>query len=77
MIRIGQLKFGIAALSTLILLVVLSVCAIFVSFSQARPESPMPLGQLLMINEGFALLVTLLYGIFIHVTLYIINRFRK
>lgn len=77
MIKIGRFKLGIAALSTLILLVVLSVCAISVAFSQARPESPMPLSQLLIINEGFALLLTLLYGIFIHFTLFLIDRFRK
>ena len=44
---------------------------------QARPEWPMPLHQILLINEGMALSATLVYGIIVHFVLAIINRIRN
>ncbi|MDE6267728.1 MAG: hypothetical protein K2M04_01445 [Muribaculaceae bacterium] len=77
MIKIGRLEFGFAAVSTFIVFIVLSICAITSAFSQECPESPMPLGSLLIINEGLALLATLIFGIFAHFALLIIRHFSK
>ena len=44
---------------------------------QARPEWPMPLHQILLINEGMALSATLVYGIICISFLAIINRIRN
>ena len=49
----------------IIVFIVLSVCAVVAAFHQARPEYPMRLSGLIIINEGMALLATLVYGIFI------------
>ena len=66
MIRIGRHEFGLAPLSMAIVFVVLSIFAVLSAFGQARPEWPMPLSSLLIINEGMALLATLIYGILLH-----------
>lgn len=77
MIQIGKYKFGFAALSMIVVFIVLSVCAVVAAFQQARPEWSMPLSHIIIINEGMALLATLVYGIFAHFALTIINRIRK
>lgn len=77
MIQIGRYKLGFAPLSMIVVFIVLSVCAVIAAFKQVRPESPMPLSSLIIINEGMALLVTLVYGIFVHFAIAIINRLRK
>lgn len=74
MIQIGRFKFGFASLSMIVVFIVLSVCAVAAAFHQARPEYPMPLSGLILINEGLALLVTLVYGIFAHFAITIIDR---
>ena len=77
MIQIGKYKFGFAPLSIIVVFIVLSVCAIVAAFQQARPEWSMPLSHIILINEGMALLATLVYGIFAHFAIAIINRLRK
>ncbi|WP_289749666.1 hypothetical protein [Muribaculum intestinale] len=77
MIKIGVYKLGLAPLSMIIVFIVLSVCAIAAAFQHTRPESPMPLSDLILINEGMALLATLVYGIFFHFAIAIINRLKK
>lgn len=76
MIQIGRYKLGFAPLSMIVVFIVLSVCAVVAAFHQARPESPMSLSVLILINEGRALLATLVYGIFAHFALAIINRMK-
>lgn len=53
------------------------ICAIVAAFHQARPEFPVPLSHIIIINEGMVLLATLVYGIFAHFAIAIINRLRK
>ncbi|MBJ2193394.1 MAG: hypothetical protein JFT09_08690, partial [Muribaculaceae bacterium] len=77
MIQIGRYKLGFAPLSMIVVFIVLSVCAIIAAFQQARPEWSMPLSHIIIINEGLALLTTLVYGIFAHFVIAIINRLRK
>ncbi|WP_304406057.1 hypothetical protein [Muribaculum intestinale] len=77
MIQLGKYKLGFAPLSMIVVFIVLSVCAIVAAFQQARPEWPMPLSGIILINEGMALLVTLVYGIFVHFAIAIINKLRK
>lgn len=77
MIQIGRYKMGFAPLSMIVVFVVLSVCAVAAAFHQARPEYPMPLSSLILINEGMALVVTLVYGIFAHFAVALIDRIRK
>lgn len=77
MIQIGRFKLGVAPLSMIVVFIVLSVCAIVAAFQQARPEWPMPLSHIIIINEGLALLATLVYGIFVHFAIAIIGRLRK
>ena len=77
MIRIGRYKLGFAPLSMIVVFIILSVCAVIAAFQQARPEWPMPLSALIIINEGMALLATLVYGIFVHFAIAIINKLRK
>lgn len=77
MIQIGRYKLGFAPLSMIVVFIVPSVCAIVTAFHQARPECPMPLSHTIIINEGMVLLTTLIYGIFAHFTIAIINRLRK
>lgn len=77
MIQIGRYKLGFAPLSMIVVFVILSVCAVTAAFQQARPEWPMPLSSLIIINEGMALLATLVYGIFLHFAIAIINKPRE
>ncbi|MDE6574489.1 MAG: hypothetical protein K2L84_04070 [Muribaculaceae bacterium] len=77
MIQIGKYKFGFAPLSMIVVFIVLSVCAIVASFQQAQPEYPMPLSHIIIINEALALLATLVYGIFVHLAIAIINKLKK
>lgn len=74
MVQIGRYKIGAAQISMAIVFIVSSICAIVVSFNQMRPEWPMPLSSLILINESLALLVTLLYGIVAHLVLVLIKR---
>lgn len=77
MIQIGRYKLGFAPLSMIVVFIVLSVCAIVAAFQHARPEWPMLLSYTIIINEGMALLATLVYGIFAHFAIAIINKIRK
>lgn len=77
MIQIGRYKLGIAQLSMIVVFIVLSVLAVVAAFQQARPEWPMPLSCLIIINEGMALLATLVYGIFLHFAISIIDRLKQ
>lgn len=64
--KIGKYEFGFAPVSMTIIFIVLSVIAVLSAFYQVRPEWPMPLSSLLIINESMALLATLVYGIILH-----------
>ena len=77
MIQIGRYNWGFAPLSMIVVFIVLSVCAIVAAFQQSRPGWPMPLSYTIIINEGMALLATLVYGIFAHFAIAIINKIRK
>ncbi len=77
MIQIGRYKLGVAPVSMIIVFIVLSMCAVITAFHQAKPEYPMPLSGLIMINEGMALLATLVYGIFVHFAIALIHRLKK
>lgn len=77
MIRIGRYKFGIAAFSTVVVFIVLSVCAVVTAVNNSRQEWPMPLWGNIVINECLALVVTLVYGIILHFAIAIINRLRE
>ncbi len=77
MIQIGRFKLGFAPASMIVVFIVLTVCAILTANSQARPDYPMPLCDIIIINESMALLATLLYGIFIHFAVDIINRIKR
>ena len=77
MIQIGRYKLGFAPVSMIVVFIVLSVCAVVAAFHQAKPEYPMPLSGLIVINEGMALLATLVYGIFVHFAIALINRLKK
>lgn len=77
MIQIGRYKLGVAPVSMIIVFMVLSMCAVITAFHQAKPEYPMPLSGLIMINEGMALLATLVYGIFVHFAIALIHRLKK
>lgn len=77
MIRIGRYRFGLAVASMIVVFVVLSVCAVVAALHQARTEYPMQLSGLVLINEGTALLATMVYGIVVHFLIVIIDKFRK
>ena len=77
MIQIGRYKLGFAPLSMIVVFIVLSVCAIVAAFQQPRQEWSMPLSYIIIINEGMALLATLVYGIFAHFAIAIINKLWK
>lgn len=77
MIRIGRYEFGIAPLSMVVVFIVLSVSAVAAAFDQARPEYPVSLSGLVVINEGMALLATLVYGISVHFVMALIERLKK
>lgn len=77
MLQIGKYRIGIGPASMIIVFIVLFVCAVITAFHQAKPEYPMPLSGLIVINEGMALVATLVYGIFVHFAIAIINRLKK
>lgn len=77
MIQMGRYKLGFAPLSMIVVFIVLSVCAVVAAFHQAKPEYPMPLSGIIIINEGMAWLATLVYGIFVHFAIALINRLKK
>lgn len=77
MLLIDKYRIGIGPASMIIVFIVLSVCAVVAAFHQAKPEYPMPLSGLIVINEGMALVATLVYGIFVHFAIAIINRLKK
>ncbi|MBO4994593.1 MAG: hypothetical protein J6C78_01345 [Muribaculaceae bacterium] len=52
MIQIGRFRFGFAPASMVVVFVALSVCAVVAAFNQARPEWPVPLSYLILVNEG-------------------------
>ena len=66
MIQIGKYRFGFLPVSMIVVFILLSICAILTAIRQARPEWPMPLWNIILINEGMALLGTLVYGIIVH-----------
>ena len=70
-------KFGWPQLSMVIVFIAMSSIAVGAAVHQARPEWPIPLYQLILINEGFALMATLVYGIILHLTLTIIKHYRN
>lgn len=74
MIQIGRYKFGFAVASTIVVFVVLSICALVAAIQQSRPEWPMPLARIVILNESMAIIATLLYGIFAHVIVTLINK---
>lgn len=74
MIQIGRYKFGFAVASSIVVFIALSTCAIVTAISQARPEWPMSLTGIIVVNESMALLVTLIYGIFAHFIVALINK---
>lgn len=77
MIRIGKYEFGFAPFSMAVLFVVLSIVAVLSAIYQARPEFPMPLTSLIIINECFALMATLVYGILLHLTISFITYIKR
>lgn len=77
MIQLGRYKFGFAQASMIVVFIVLSICAIFASFKEYRPEYPIPLTYILFKNEVLALLATLGYGIFTHFAIALIERLHK
>lgn len=77
MISIGRFRLGLASASVIVVFIVLSVCAVVSAFYQVSPENPVPLPDLIVINEGMALLITLIYGIFVHFAIAGINKIRK
>lgn len=66
MIRIGKYEIGFAPFTMAVIFVGLSIIAVLTALNQASPEYPMPLYSLIIINESFALLATLVYGIILH-----------
>lgn len=74
MVQIGRYRIGIAPLSMIAVFIALSVCAIVTAFHRPRAGHPVP--YLILLNEGMALLATLVYGIFAHFTIAIINRIK-
>ena len=77
MLQIGRYKIGFASLSMVVVFIVLSLCVIFETFHQYRQEWPMPLSHIIIIYEGLALMITLVYGILVHFIISIINYFKK
>ena len=77
MISIGKYKIGFAPFSMAILFVGLSIIAVLSAFKQVRPEFPMPLSSLIIINESMALAATLVYGIAVHLVMSFIHTNRK
>ncbi|MDE6369883.1 MAG: hypothetical protein K2K92_00155 [Duncaniella sp.] len=77
MFYIGRYSFGAAQLSMLLLFLVLSGIAVVMAFMQESPAYPMPLSYLLLINEGIALMATLVYGVCAHFVVAFFDWFRK
>lgn len=77
MIQIRRYKLGIAPVSMIIVFIIWSLCAVVAAFHQVKPEYPMPLSGLIVINEGMALLATLVYGILVHFAIAIVNSLKK
>lgn len=77
MIRIGRFRIGFIAVSVVAVFVALSVCAVISALRQARPEWPMPLSSLIIVNEAMALAATLVYGIVVHLAAVIIDRIKN
>lgn len=77
MIRIGKYRLGFAPVSMAAVFVALSLCAVFAAVGQARPEYPVPLYQLILVNEGMALVATLVYGVFLHLAISFVDYLRK
>ena len=76
MLQIGRYKLGFGPASMIVVFVVLSICAIVAAVRQSRPEWSMPLSRIIIYYESMALLATLVYGIFVHFAIDIINRIR-
>lgn len=76
-IRIGRFSIGLAPVTVIIVFFVLSIVAIISAYRQYRPEWSLPMSYLIIINEGIALLGTLLYGIFIHFIVEVVNDIRR
>lgn len=70
-------KFGWPQLSMVIVFIAMRAIAVDAAGQQARPEWPIPFYQLILINEGVALMATLVYGIILHLTLTIIKHYRN
>lgn len=64
-------------MSMIAVFAVLSVCSLLAAFDQSRQDCSMPLSSLVLINEGMALMATLVYGIFAHFTIELINRLKN
>ena len=77
MIRIGKYKLGFATFSAVIVFIVLSICAVTAAFHNARPEWPMPLWGLIVVNESMALVGAIMYGVGVHFAIAIIDRLKK
>ena len=77
MIRLGKFDIGFGPLSMAIIFVLLSIFAISSAFSQAKPEFPMPLSSLMIINETMAVLATLVYGICVHLIVAFLNWYKR
>lgn len=77
MITIGKYQFGFAPFSMIIVFVVLSAYAVITSIRQYTPQYPMPLSLILLVNEGIALVATLVYGIIAQLTLAIIKWIKR
>lgn len=76
MITIGHLKFGVAPLLTVAVFIALSICAITAAFHHADNQETSQLVHRIIIYEGMALLVTLVYGVCAHFALMLIGKLR-
>lgn len=74
MIQIGKYRLSLGAASIFTVFIVLSTCAVIAAIRHADPENSLPLYWHIMINETIALLITLTYGITLHITTSIVNR---
>lgn len=77
MIRIGKYKIGALPLSVVVVLILLSAWAVIAAFVQARPEWPLPVSEIILINECMAMVATLIYGILAHFAIALIRYFRS
>ena len=77
MIQIGRYKLGFAPASMIVLFIVLRVCSIIASFRLDSPYCSMPLWGFIVINESMALAATLVYGVFAHFAIVIINKLKN